>query len=355
MKNHIKLYGTFAVVLMLLMITLSVSASENITVHKNTINITVDGERVAADNFLYEGTTYVPLRRIAEMFGKNVEWVEADNAAVITDAESVNITDSAVSDGKGEKFITIPVERNTMNIYLEDQKVDADNFLYEGRTYVPLRKISEMFGKPVDWEQYTATASIGTKSISIFDGDVVGTVNGIPYTEYIYEYYNNFFEAELEYFEVYGESEYDFANKTLKEIIAEHITQDYAVIDYAFKNGITMRGQYHKAYFDAINSTLESNKGSEEALERVLFVEGYPSRQAYFYALYYNDLYNQLVALEMPGIDDDIVEVHYDDRIQSGMVDPNMYTYDHARYELAVDKVEEKMTPVIDAAFHEFK
>ena len=57
----------------------------------------------------------------------------------------------------------------------------------------------------------------------------------------------------------------------------------------------------------------------------------------------------------MPGIDDDIVEVHYDDRIQSGMVDPNMYTYDHAKYELAVDKVEEKMTPVIDAAFHEFK
>ena len=44
---------------------------EDINADKNTINIIVDGERVVADNFLYNDTTYVQLRKIAEMLGKN--------------------------------------------------------------------------------------------------------------------------------------------------------------------------------------------------------------------------------------------------------------------------------------------
>jgi len=71
MKNSIKFILIFTLVFVSL--SFSVYAYENITVDSNTMNIVVDGERVFADNFVYSNTTYVPLRRVAEMLGKKVD------------------------------------------------------------------------------------------------------------------------------------------------------------------------------------------------------------------------------------------------------------------------------------------
>lgn len=59
---------------------------EEITVVRNTIGITIDGKNFEEDNFVYNGTTYVPLRAIAETFGKGVEYDEENNIAkILTD------------------------------------------------------------------------------------------------------------------------------------------------------------------------------------------------------------------------------------------------------------------------------
>ncbi|MBQ8525533.1 MAG: hypothetical protein IJ460_02270 [Clostridia bacterium] len=59
---------------------------ESITVVRNTIGITIDGRSFEEDNFVYNGTTYVPLRAIAETFGKGVEYDEKNNIAkIVTD------------------------------------------------------------------------------------------------------------------------------------------------------------------------------------------------------------------------------------------------------------------------------
>jgi Cu-Zn family superoxide dismutase len=48
--------------------------------------------------------------------------------------------------------------------------------VYEGTTYVPIRKISDMLGMPVYWEGSTKTVSIGSASVQLFNtsGEVIG-------------------------------------------------------------------------------------------------------------------------------------------------------------------------------------
>lgn len=56
---------------------------ETITVIMNGVEVKVDGQSVDAPNFVYNDTTYVPLRKVAEMLGQNVTWVEEENTAYI--------------------------------------------------------------------------------------------------------------------------------------------------------------------------------------------------------------------------------------------------------------------------------
>ena len=63
---------------------------------------------------------------------------------------------------------TIDVMFNTINIKINGEDQDIDNFLYEGTTYVPLRDISDLFDKEVSWDSDTNTASIEDKEISNF-------------------------------------------------------------------------------------------------------------------------------------------------------------------------------------------
>ena len=51
--------------------SIGVQVKDTIDVMFNTINIKTNGEDQDIDNFLYEGTTYVPLRDISDLFNKD--------------------------------------------------------------------------------------------------------------------------------------------------------------------------------------------------------------------------------------------------------------------------------------------
>lgn len=67
---------------------------DNIDVLKNDINVVVNGENITADNFLYQDTTYLPLRAVSEALGANVEYDEAANTAYIGERKEDNIMKS---------------------------------------------------------------------------------------------------------------------------------------------------------------------------------------------------------------------------------------------------------------------
>lgn len=63
-----------------------VSASgvwDNISVLRNDINVVVNGKSIIADNFLYEDTTYLPLRAVSEALNQSVSYDEVTNTAYI--------------------------------------------------------------------------------------------------------------------------------------------------------------------------------------------------------------------------------------------------------------------------------
>jgi hypothetical protein len=84
------------VVLGALLMTVSPVLAETVDIAFNAMHITVNGKSVVADNFLYNGTTYVPLRAIAEMLGLDVSYDASTNTAAINSKSTVVQTPSSV-------------------------------------------------------------------------------------------------------------------------------------------------------------------------------------------------------------------------------------------------------------------
>ena len=75
----------------------SISAAgvwDKIDVLRNDINVVVNGTPVNADNFLYNDTTYLPMRVVAETLGKEVQYDENTNTATIKDKGDDNLINS---------------------------------------------------------------------------------------------------------------------------------------------------------------------------------------------------------------------------------------------------------------------
>ncbi len=72
----------------------------------------------------------------------------------------------------------IEVEPNSVHITVNGQAVSGENFLYNDKTYVPLREVSELLGKAVEWNHDTNTANIADVFGVLYHGEPVGTVNG---------------------------------------------------------------------------------------------------------------------------------------------------------------------------------
>lgn len=101
MKREIKgfLVGVLVTIILLGTVAFSQARSQTIEVFFNYVNLQVNGKKVDADNILYNGTTYVPLRAIAEMLGKEVSWDQVTRTASINDKATVTARVTRVVDG----------------------------------------------------------------------------------------------------------------------------------------------------------------------------------------------------------------------------------------------------------------
>ncbi|MDD3267567.1 MAG: stalk domain-containing protein [Burkholderiales bacterium] len=70
----------------------------------------------------------------------------------------------------------IDVVLNSVNVQINGEKLETSTILYDGTTYLPMRKIAEAVGKDVDWNQETMTANIVAKTVT---GSAIKPVDNI--------------------------------------------------------------------------------------------------------------------------------------------------------------------------------
>ncbi len=98
----------------------------------------VDPDNKAVTPFILPpGRTMVPLRFISEAFGAKVEWDGATKTVTIT---------------WGSKTIKLTIGVYTAKVDGKDVKLDVAPIIKDGRTFVPIRFISEAFGADVKWD-----------------------------------------------------------------------------------------------------------------------------------------------------------------------------------------------------------
>lgn len=109
-----------------------------------TVPVQVDGARLAGTSYLEEGVTYVPLRYLLDAFGGwQVYWDSQAQEAVAVSGSTRLAADPA------EDTVTI-----------NGKSLSGQVTVRNGRTYVPLRLVSEALGNSAEWDPWMSGAAV---------------------------------------------------------------------------------------------------------------------------------------------------------------------------------------------------
>lgn len=117
------------------------------------IRVQVDGRRIRSDvePFILNGRTLVPVRFVAEALGCDVQWDGGARTVTITDATR------QIELKIGEISVSV-VNRETGEMGVVE--IDTPASIKDGRTFVPIRFVSETLGARMDWDNSQRMVSI---------------------------------------------------------------------------------------------------------------------------------------------------------------------------------------------------
>ncbi len=155
-----------------------------IPVSYNDIEIIIDGQLLKTEKepFIYDGTTYLPVRAVAEAVGKEVEWVPQTNTVLLTtnnqyvDIEQfseillyndngIKIVFKGVSDGLFGKKVNLYIENNTTKDYV----IQVKEFSINGYMISPVFSCEVSAGKKANDDLTILSTSLDVNNIKEID------------------------------------------------------------------------------------------------------------------------------------------------------------------------------------------
>ncbi len=100
--------------------------------------VQIDEENKAVKPFLFEDKTFVPLRFVSEQLGAEVKWEDSEKKV------SISLDETALD---------LWIDKKEMYVNGSMTGTDTAPILRDGRTYVPLRLVSETLNKTVTWDE----------------------------------------------------------------------------------------------------------------------------------------------------------------------------------------------------------
>lgn len=157
-------------------LTVSAFAATNVTATlRPDVTVRIDG--VTCDFYnaqgkevhpiIYNGTTYIPLRAVGELMGKNVNWDGTTGTASLGGTRTTgNVTGTPDTAAKRtDVTFTLRPEYHividgTVRTFTNANGTKVDPAIYNGSIYQPLRAIGEIMGKSVGWDGATQTVRL---------------------------------------------------------------------------------------------------------------------------------------------------------------------------------------------------
>ena len=221
----------------------------------------VQGEEVHP--ILYNGTTYLPLRAIGELIGKNVNWDQSTYTVTLNGTRSTNGVVGTPDTTAQRRDVSVQLRSdftiivdNSIRTFRDVNGTTVYPLLFDGSTYLPVRSIGELMGKTVSWDGATNTVSLVTSSSEnlVTDADSFnqnGTCIGVDKAKELALIHAGlsasqvtFVESKLEYDD--GRQVYDI----------EFYTGDYKEYDYEID---AVSGTVLSFDYDAENYTPPTN------------------------------------------------------------------------------------------------
>lgn len=157
-------------------LTVSAFAATNVTATLSPdVTVRIDGAVCDFYNaqgkevhpIIYNGTTYIPLRAVGELMGKNVNWDGTTGTASLGGTRTTgNVTGTPDTAAKRtDVTFTLRPEYHividgTERTFVNANGTKIDPAIYNGSIYLPLRAIGEIMGKRVSWDGATQTVRL---------------------------------------------------------------------------------------------------------------------------------------------------------------------------------------------------
>ena len=171
--------------------------TENVEINYRAIKLVLNGEAIVpcdaagktVEPFIMRsnGTTYLPLRAVAQALGLDVKWDGATNTVTLTSGGEVKVGAGPAGTTTGKQSVDITYR--DIKVFLDGEELNLVNvngdkvepFILKSNSsvYLPLRVVGEALGLEVGWDSKTSTVSLvgtndesGVKGISLNETNI---------------------------------------------------------------------------------------------------------------------------------------------------------------------------------------